>query len=65
MIRHDLTHGCRYRSGPRALRHCDASEPLVDPMARLELAAVHSGGRDHIGGGGRAPAALPRDTNIA
>jgi hypothetical protein len=68
MTRHGLTHGPRFRSGYHALRHGEASARLGDPMARasrFELPTLHSDGRDHIVGGGGAPAGRSPDTMIA
>jgi hypothetical protein len=64
---HGLTRGSRYRAGCHFKRKSDASLRLADSTARgrrLDMPTLHSDGRDHIGGGGGAPADPSPDTMI-
>jgi hypothetical protein len=68
MTQHGVTRGFRYRSKHHALRHSETSVPLDDPRmqaSRFDLPALHGDGRDHIVGGGGAPAVCSRDREIA
>ena len=68
MTRHGVTRGLRFRSSQHASRYGETSVPLGDPTvqaSRFDLPALHGDGRDHIVGGGGAPAVRSRDRAIA
>jgi hypothetical protein len=68
MRSHDMPYGSRHRTGHRAVVRRDASGHRGDAItsgSRSEVPALHGDGRDHIGGGGRTPAARPGDRIIA